>query len=70
MTIEAKQICDGCGAERELLLRNVNGPVDIQYAAKTQGWREPRQDQHLCPACIDKALEGSKGQKEATDAAE
>lgn len=65
MTVVAKQICDGCGTERELELRNAHGPVDISNATKAGGWREPRQDKHLCPACIDKALAGPQ---EATSA--
>lgn len=68
MTIEVKQICDGCGFERVLELRNAHGPIDIGNASKSGGWREPRQDKHLCSPCIDRALSAGENQKAAADA--
>lgn len=69
MTIEVKQTCNGCGAERELEIYTQMGEQTVANAAEKNGWREPRKGKHLCPPCIDKALEGDTAQKEAARAA-
>lgn len=41
------QICDGCGATRNL---------ENSDSGNLGGWREVRHTKHLCPDCIKKAL--------------
>ena len=60
VTVKVTQTCNGCNTSRELTENH--RPFDsnsIRQAAEMGGWREVRDSQHLCPACITKALEGS-----------
>lgn len=47
--IEILQTCDGCGKNR-LIERTVD--------ATNAGWREVKQNKHLCAHCIEKAVGG------------
>jgi hypothetical protein len=57
MTIEIKQICNGCGDTRSL---NPDfGSLDLKYLgdlAEVQGWCEVKTNKHLCAKCIKAAI--------------
>lgn len=47
------QTCDSCLEKRTLELRGPNGPKDLEQAARSEGWRDVRDNKHLCKTCIN-----------------
>lgn len=56
--ITITQTCDRCGATRELRIGHYGQPRSVRDAGRKNGWREVREDRHLCDACIKGALDG------------
>lgn len=59
MSVIITQYCDGdgCDALREIPAISLKGHgAPPSYKLAEDGWREVREDRHLCPACIRKAL--------------
>jgi hypothetical protein len=66
LEVQAKLICDGCGAERLSYVEHrstyANGVVwEVRREAEQNGWRTISRGQyhtptHYCPACADKPM--------------
>lgn len=61
MSIEIKQSCDGCGAERFLGEGSHGEQLNIEVAmgrGEGGGWKEVEPGKHLCRNCVKKVLSG------------
>lgn len=56
MSIRVVQMCNGCGATRDL-------SADNCVEADQGGWREVKHNTHLCPVCIRDAVKITPGGK-------
>lgn len=50
------QVCDGCNKARDLKVSESGRYRNNIEAAQSEGWYIVGPNQHLCPACIKKAL--------------
>lgn len=51
--ITVTQKCDVCRKERPLVLKRYGSSRQLAEAAEEGGWREVRDDKHLCKDCIN-----------------
>ena len=51
--IEIKQTCDVCKKSRTVELSKHGSTRELVQAARSDGWREVRENAHLCKNCIN-----------------
>lgn len=51
--ITVTQKCDVCKTERQLVLKRHGSTRQLIEAAEEGGWREVRENAHLCKDCIN-----------------
>lgn len=60
MSVSIVVECNGCGATKALQVSQTGRDRDIYEAVRNSGWTSLYNSQHLCPECVQIALDRKK----------
>lgn len=53
MSVQITQTCNGCNKNRTIQLEGYDNETTLKKRCENNGWREVKNDKHLCAQCIN-----------------